>query len=131
MSFASTWSIRGWGGGSEPLFARNPTGTEHLSTVPSPVELAGTVRSGRWSSAVPLLASLATGAALLWAAAAPPPSVEAQQLYSAGRSDAMYRDPAADVRYEPTPNWVWPHLGTEPSPSSMVSCSADIARSHC
>jgi hypothetical protein len=74
---------------------------------------------------------MAAGAAMLWAAAAPPPGVEARRVYSVGRSDPIYRDPAAVVRYEPTPNWLWPSLATEPSPPPMVSCSAAAAGSHC
>lgn len=130
MSFASTWSIRGPGGGSEAFSA--PTGLEDLSSAPSAAEFARTVRSRRWSSVLPLLASTAVGAAMLWVAAAPPPGVEARDAYrAASRSDPMYRDPAADVRYEPTPNWVWPSLSTELSQPPMVSCSEAVARSHC
>jgi hypothetical protein len=132
MSFASSWSIRSWRGGSDTFSTRDQFGTEHLNTGPSVAEFARNVRRRRWRSALPLLASIAAGAAMLWAAAAPPPSVEAQRAYSVeSRSAAMYRDPAADFSYDPTPNWLWPSLSTERSQASIAACDAAVARSSC
>lgn len=123
MSFASTWPIRRWGGGTHPAAVDN-FGIEPLNAGPHVTEFARSVRVRRWTAALPLLASVAASAAMLWIAAAPPPTREAQHAYDVQRrADPIYQDPAADFSssYELAPNWAWPSLETTEQPTSMVS----------
>lgn len=125
MHFPSTWPIRSWGGGSHALAGRDEFSHDDPKFMMSAGKFARSVRGCRWNALLPLLASLAAGAAMLGVAAVPPPSVVGGRPPAGfdSRSDPTYHDPAADLSnsYQPAPNWAWPSLEKNEPPTSMVT----------